>query len=170
MCSYAGLPARTTALACRCLLSSRSRVRILPGALTSRFTSKNAGESAVSADVAAFSNCSPARRPHPPRSRWIACANLGVEPLALIATALREQITGDRRAPRAAAKMLEPREVVVVISTGWVSCAGRRPASSDATPDMNLAVLHTTFTRTGPCQYEHVDRWADDQLDLELPH
>ena len=33
MCPYAGLPARTTALACRCLLSSGSRVRILPGAL-----------------------------------------------------------------------------------------------------------------------------------------
>jgi hypothetical protein len=32
MCLYAGLPARTTALACRCLLSSGSRVRILPGA------------------------------------------------------------------------------------------------------------------------------------------
>ena len=33
MCPYAGLSARTTALACRCLLSSGSRVRILPGAL-----------------------------------------------------------------------------------------------------------------------------------------
>ena len=170
MCFYAGLPARTTALACRCLLSRRAGVRIPPGALNCRFTSENAGETAVSADVAALSSCSPARRPHPPRSRWFACANLGAESLALIATALREQITGDRRAPRAAAKMLEPREVVVVISTGWVSCAGRRPTSSDATPNMNLAVVHTTFTRTGPCQYEHVDRWADDQLDLELPH
>ena len=33
MCPYAGLPAETTALAYRCLLSSGSRVRILPGAL-----------------------------------------------------------------------------------------------------------------------------------------
>src|SRR6516162_9150335 len=42
-------------------------------------------------------SCSPARRPHPPRSRWFVCAHLGAESLALIATALREQITGDRR-------------------------------------------------------------------------
>ena len=33
MCPHAGPPARTTALSPGCLLSSRSRVRILPGAL-----------------------------------------------------------------------------------------------------------------------------------------
>jgi len=37
------------------------------------------------------------------------------------------------QSPRAATKMLEPKEVVVVISTGWMSCAGRRPTPREPT-------------------------------------
>ena len=44
MCLHAGLPARTTALPLRCLLSSGSRVRILPGALNCGFTCGNAAD------------------------------------------------------------------------------------------------------------------------------
>ena len=90
--------ARSSAGQSSCLLSRRAGVRIPPGALNCRFTSENAGNRRFLRMWPPLGSCSPARRPHPPRSRWFACTDLGAESLALIATALREQITGDRRA------------------------------------------------------------------------
>jgi hypothetical protein len=86
--------------------------------------------------VAALGSYSPARRPHPRRSRWFACANLGAESLARIATALREQITGDRRAHEPRRRCLNLENVVVVISTGWMCVleGGRLPARHRRSP------------------------------------
>ena len=136
MCLYAGFPARITAHPLDCLLSRRAGVRIPPGALTCRFTSENAGESAVSADVAAFGQLLTGSAP-PSAQEQVVCLRAPGRGVPRPDSYSAQRADNWRsHSPPAATKMLEPREVVVVISTGWMCVleGGRLPARHRRSP------------------------------------
>ena len=95
MCPNAGLPARTTALPRGCLLSSRSRVRILPGALNCGFTYRNAAGRGFCGLLPLLRQLLIGLDPISSGSAALGCANTDADSLATLATALRQQITGD---------------------------------------------------------------------------
>ena len=128
--------ARSSAGQSSCLLSRRAGVRIPPGALNCRSTSENAGETAVSTDVAAFRQLLTGSASLSAQEQVVCLYGPGRGVPRPDSYSAQRADNWRSHSPPAATKMLEPREVVVVISTGWMCVleGGRLPARHRRSP------------------------------------